>query len=542
LRVAGNAILEGNVGIGTTSPVAKLHISGGQGTQLLALEGDGIKLFNAVVEPTLGNRVVRFNNGSGVPSGGFEFYADDPLINKSLVMIQNGGNVGIGTTNPSSLVHLSSGAGTTDLRITNTVVPVEGVVLTGLTGGLNRMVLGTLTPHDLAFSVGNATRMTIKEGSGNVGIGTTSPQRKLEISGDVAGISFEGFTASPNAGAIRFGDNTGWKLHVGRSREAVHAALNSGTAGVLMTIQDNGNVGIGTAEPTNKLHISDNTGIRQNRLYLSGGDGWSSLSYNAHHNAANKNWVFPDPTRPAVTIEMDDAGGTPRFQVWSTTSGAKTGWQQRFTINGDTGEVSVLGRLIAPNKQGFVVDQFVNNLGETLEEGDVVVIGDNQASLYYGPNNSVPILEVDIAQRAYDTRVCGIVSEVHAELKSEKSEEVKSGAKVKKMTEAEVDKKSGKSETVQLREFTSEEFAKLDRTQVKPGQIGGMVTLGAYAHCKVDADIAPIAVGDLLTTSPTKGHAQKVLDPNKATGAILGKALGSLKKGKGKIPVMVMLQ
>jgi hypothetical protein len=37
--------------------------------------------------------------------------------------------------------------------------------------------------------------------------------------------------------------------------------------------------------------------------------------------------------------------------------------------------------------------------------------------------------------------------------------------------------------------------------------------------------------------SPTKGHAQKVLKPSRATGAILGKALGLLEKGKGKIPV-----
>jgi len=69
-----------------------------------------------------------------------------------------------------------------------------------------------------------------------------------------------------------------------------------------------------------------------------------------------------------------------------------------------------------------------------------------------------------------------------------------------------------------------------------------MVTLGTFGQCKVDADIASIKAGDLLTTSPTKGHAQKVLDPTKATGAIIGKALGSLKNGKGKIPVLVTLQ
>jgi hypothetical protein len=89
--------------------------------------------------------------------------------------------------------------------------------------------------------------------------------------------------------------------------------------------------------------------------------------------------------------------------------------------------------------------------------------------------------------------------------------------------------------------FTPEELEQRDRTQVGAGEIGWMVTLGAFAHCKVDADVAPITAGDLLTTSSTKGHAQKVLDPGKAVGAIIGKALGSLHNGKGKIPVLVLL-
>ena len=52
----------------------------------------------------------------------------------------------------------------------------------------------------------------------------------------------------------------------------------------------------------------------------------------------------------------------------------------------------------------------------------------------------------------------------------------------------------------------------------------------------------PIEPGDLLTTSPTKGHAQKALDPDQAAGSIVGKALGSLKAGKGKLPVLVTLR
>jgi hypothetical protein len=58
----------------------------------------------------------------------------------------------------------------------------------------------------------------------------------------------------------------------------------------------------------------------------------------------------------------------------------------------------------------------------------------------------------------------------------------------------------------------------------------------------VNADIAPIAAGDLLTTSPTRGHAQKVLQLDKALGTIIGKALSRLDAGQGKIPVLVLLQ
>ncbi len=93
-----------------------------------------------------------------------------------------------------------------------------------------------------------------------------------------------------------------------------------------------------------------------------------------------------------------------------------------------------------------------------------------------------------------------------------------------------------------LVKFAGELTPESDVTKVKDRQMGRMVTLGAYAHCKVDADIAPISAGDLLTTSPTRGHAQKVLERGEAAGAIVGKALASLEGGRGKIPVLVMLQ
>jgi hypothetical protein len=61
-------------------------------------------------------------------------------------------------------------------------------------------------------------------------------------------------------------------------------------------------------------------------------------------------------------------------------------------------------------------------------------------------------------------------------------------------------------------------------------------------NCRVDAESAPIQVGDLLTTSSVAGHAMKAEDPQRAFGAVIGKALRSLTAGKGFIPILVSLQ
>ncbi len=114
---------------------------------------------------------------------------------------------------------------------------------------------GDTGPAGSGAVIGDVLKLKNLTVDGNVFIGATGSQRKLEISGDVSGISFEGFSASPNAGAIRFGDSSGWKLHFGRSRNSADGPLNSKTDGVLMTIQDNGNVGIGTVEPKEKLEV-----------------------------------------------------------------------------------------------------------------------------------------------------------------------------------------------------------------------------------------------------------------------------------------------
>ncbi len=134
--------------------------------------------------------------------------------------------------------------------------------------------------------------------------------------------------------------------NAGKNNLAIGPLDDQGNFSSQVVVLDNGNVGIATTTPTHKLHVSDNMGIRQNRLYLSGGDskdggGWCSLTYNAYRDADNKNWVFPDPSRAAVTIQIDDYKGAPRFQISSTRPSAPKAWTELFAIDGVTGNVGI---------------------------------------------------------------------------------------------------------------------------------------------------------------------------------------------------------
>jgi len=67
------------------------------------------------------------------------------------------------------------------------------------------------------------------------------------------------------------------------------------------------------------------------------------------------------------------------------------------------------------------------------------------------------------------------------------------------------------------------------------------LALVGKAFCKVDASYGPVECGDLLTTSPTAGHAMIAADSGRAFGAILGKAMAPLAHGTGLVPVLIAL-
>lgn len=77
--------------------------------------------------------------------------------------------------------------------------------------------------------------------------------------------------------------------------------------------------------------------------------------------------------------------------------------------------------------------------------------------------------------------------------------------------------------------------AKTSTTEVPMAMVGIVPT-------KVTAENGPIKTGDLLVASSTLGHAMKGTDRSLLTGAVIGKALGSLESGTGVIEVLVTLQ
>jgi hypothetical protein len=196
--------------------------------------------------------------------------------------------------------------------------------------GKNRLVVARKSGTDAAGQDIHEAKVVVTD-QGRVGIGTESPRALLHLTEDglqigdsaTAGDNFHARSDSDGPRALRFYNG------------------NVGAGTPLVSLTSEGRLGIGENAPTHALHVKGATGIRQNAMYVSGDSQWSSLTFNAHHNTANTGWVFPDPARPAVTLEMDAANGKPRFEVWSTALGNNQQWLSRMLVDGHSGNVGI---------------------------------------------------------------------------------------------------------------------------------------------------------------------------------------------------------
>ena len=240
----------GDVGIGTASPDNLLHVKRNTTDNTYAI----------IENTTVGNAGINLKNASGnwnIVANAELRFIDNAVGDR--MRIDSNGNVGIGTTKPAAKLDISNGTSPVDLQFTETSTNYHKL---GIRKDGTLLQIGEYNNAGDTFS---ESFLTIDaDNNGNVGIGTTSPARKLHVAD-----SF-----------IRVDD--GYGLDTSGSTESV--VLDNGfislstNNGERMRINSSGNIGIGTTDPHYKLDVREATnGTYAARILNHGGDSYGLL-------------------------------------------------------------------------------------------------------------------------------------------------------------------------------------------------------------------------------------------------------------------------
>ena len=233
----GNTILttaSGRVGIGLSSPGTTLHVGG-----FTRIDG-GLQLnaTNATIYQIL-DSALRFGTN-----------------NTERMRIDSIGNVGIGTTSPGDALVVKGGSpGNIDLVSFQNNAGNETHRF--YTDSANDGVIETVTNAGVTANLIQSSGNSYFNG-GNVGIGTTSPSKKLHVYSD----SNEGIFMQGTGGGHWFNFQSGtsnlWSMGAQTGLMGWYNRT-TGNVGYKMVILDNGNVGIGTTSPGRSLHVSSSS-------------------------------------------------------------------------------------------------------------------------------------------------------------------------------------------------------------------------------------------------------------------------------------------
>src|SRR3989339_515361 len=207
------------------------------------------------------------------------------------------GYVGIGTTSPQAIFHIqTTGTGNkTGLivgRNTANTNDISSIVFNsadlGDQGAIDSIILSGSTA-DLAFRTRTASALTEKvriTTTGYVGIGTTTPQSKLEVKDTAPFITINGTGANSEPGLKIQNDARGWQFYVAGGDADKLYIRDTTVPATRMVIDDSGYVGIGTTTPQQKLDVVGNinsTGFinATTDLCIQGGACLSSVSASA---------------------------------------------------------------------------------------------------------------------------------------------------------------------------------------------------------------------------------------------------------------------
>ena len=282
----------GNVGIGTTSPVQRLHVRQDQNGTTAALiqnrNGTGspasaLQFISGAFDLS-DNRYAMISSAGGSNTT-LQFWTGEGAAPAERMRITSAGNVGIGTSSPAAKFQIDQNQAAISYLDYNNTTNGGGVVwrqivrniansgttsvdIAKLTGGaflINNN--DTNAANFTAFGVGASERMRI-DSSGRVGIGTSSPAAKLDvvsgagtdniirsIAGNAAYMVLQG-TSFYNFNAVQSYDsasNLQWS--VGGGGAANTLAFTTNGANERMRITSGGDVGIGTSSPGKKLDL-----------------------------------------------------------------------------------------------------------------------------------------------------------------------------------------------------------------------------------------------------------------------------------------------
>ena len=340
----------GKVGIGHNSPSAPLDIqTSHSSTDVTAANSNStLRIGNSAAGNGIYNAIkfsanqqdmyiMSFNNNQQADRRlGFFLgsVAGDATTDERL-SIRGNGNVGIGEDTPLAKLHVVGGrtSGTTY----NTIIAAGGVnstdgsgariILTGcendpLARGtvIEGISTGTGNSHRLNFKTNNGssvptTRMTIGH-TGNVGIGTTNPQRKLVVyQGDSgqAQIQFQNVTTGSVAG-----DGFGVGLDSSEKGFIWNYEGNDtyigGAGGTSITIQNGGNVGIGIQSPFSRLQSGGHTFSGGHGMYA---DARVGISNHGSLTGMMLASTYNDAAHPEYGLVFVQGPTTSSYNVWS---------------------------------------------------------------------------------------------------------------------------------------------------------------------------------------------------------------------------------
>jgi hypothetical protein len=265
----------GRVGIGSTTPAAALEVSSPNGNALI---------YATAPRPNLILRDTVAGNARSViggVDGGLRFYTEswENGVNPSaFIAFTTNGNFGIGTVTPSSKLHIFGGSDAVRLTGSQPFLTLEDTSA-GLYSRIQADGAGMNFKTQGAVTGSNPSGLLHLDGVGNVGIGSSTPNHRLRVSGGPTWTAngWMGSVELENAAAIAWRANgAGSRFGIGQSGGGLYffsSASDPGTANnpanYNMIISDAGNVGIGTTTPSAKLHVVGT--IRTSVVTITGG-------------------------------------------------------------------------------------------------------------------------------------------------------------------------------------------------------------------------------------------------------------------------------